>query len=413
MVKRRICLVTIAVLFVSIAAYPVNPSRLISADQDAPGNTPFPADIGVQEVRGRSVSANPYGEDVIVYTAHQDWLSRIYILRMDGSVITFFEYDFYRFTDLEVVNNEVYVAEAFAPRVYKLDIGTGALDTFIDDWSLYYFYDVAFDGTYFYVVEWDLNRYDINGAKDGVAGFDQDVMGGAWDGRYYWTLDNANLITCWDNSAWPAMTEVAGNNFMPPTPECRGLWFDGQYFWTAESLDGVLGKIYRFDHDGNIISEWIEPAFSGWSACVVRAPEEIIVDNADMEFLLLAGTWKAADYASAHNGELRFNPAGSGANRAGWRVDSLITAPGTYEVYAWKFEHPFSSVMADDVHYKVRYKNGISDWILVDQSTPGDEWLYLGTFMFDASHPQGIMITDNAEGHVIADAIKLDRVPGP
>jgi len=62
---------------------------------------------------------------------------------------------------MAVVNNELYVAEAFAPRVLKVNLETGELDVIIDDWSLYYFYDLAFDGTYFYVTEWDLNRYDI------------------------------------------------------------------------------------------------------------------------------------------------------------------------------------------------------------------------------------------------------------
>jgi len=211
-----------------------------------------------------------YNEDIIVFSAHQDWLSRIYLLQMDGSVITYFEYDFYYFADLEVVNNEVYVAEAFAPRVYKIDLRTGDLELIIDDWSLYYFYDLGFDGTYFYVTEWDLNRYDINGNFDGRASFDEDVMGSAWDGRYLWMLNDVNQIKCWNVSRWPSLTEVPGNMFAPPTAQCRGLWFDGHYFWTAESIDGVLGKIYQFDYDGTVVDQWLAPAFRGWSACVVK-----------------------------------------------------------------------------------------------------------------------------------------------
>ncbi|UCB53294.1 MAG: dockerin type I repeat-containing protein [Candidatus Zixiibacteriota bacterium] len=214
-----------------------------------------------------------FSEDVIVYTAHQDWLSRIYILRMNGTVIDFFEYSFYFFADLEVVNNEAYVAEAFAPRAYRVDLLTGALDLVIDDWSLYYFYDLAFAGTYFYLNEWDLNRYDIDGNKDGMVSFDEAVHGGAWDGDYYWTLTDANLIKCWNVSTWPSVTEVPENAFAPPTSECRGLWFDGQYFWTAESIDGILGHIYQFNHRGAVINQWLEPAFRGWSACVIRATD--------------------------------------------------------------------------------------------------------------------------------------------
>jgi hypothetical protein len=234
------------------------------------------ADTGGHTVRSPSNPAPPghrYPEDIIVYTAHQDWLSRIYVLRMNGTVIDFFEYSFYFFADLEVVNNEVYAAEAFAPRAYKVDLLTGALDLVIDDWSLYYFYDLAFDGTYFYLNEWDLNRYDINGDKDGTASFDESVHGGAWDGDYYWTLTDENLIKCWDVSAWPSVTQVPENAFAPPTSECRGLWFDGQYFWTAESIDGILGHIYQFNHRGAVVNQWVEPAFRGWSACVVEATD--------------------------------------------------------------------------------------------------------------------------------------------
>lgn len=210
-----------------------------------------------------------YAEDFIVYTAHQSFDSRIYILRMDGSIYNYYEYSDVRFCGLEVVNNEVYVAEAFCPLVYKVDLYTGNLETIIFDLSLFYCYDVCFDGTYFYLDEWDLNRYDINGNKDGTASFDEYVLGAAWDGEYYWTLNDTNEIRCWNITGWPTITEIPANAFTPPTPDCRGLWFDGQYFWTGESIESTLGNIYQFDYTGAIINQWLEPSFRGWGACVV------------------------------------------------------------------------------------------------------------------------------------------------
>ncbi len=210
-----------------------------------------------------------FGEDYIVYTAHQSFDSRIYLMHMDGSIHTYYDYSNVRLCGLEVVNNEVYVAEAFCPLVYKLDVHTGNLETIIFDISLYYLYDVCFDGTYFYVDEWDLNRYDINGNKDGTANFDEYVLGAAWNGEHYWTLNDTNEIRCWDISGWPTITEVPSNNFTPPTPDCRGLWFDGQYFWTSESIANTLGHIYKFDYSGTVIDQWLEPAYRGWGACVI------------------------------------------------------------------------------------------------------------------------------------------------
>jgi hypothetical protein len=218
----------------------------------------------------------PFDEDVIVFTANQGFLSRIYLLRMDGSVLDYHQFENYRFVDLEVVNNELYAAEAFAPRVLKVDLQTWDLDVVVDDWSLFYFYDLAFDGGYFYVTEWDLNRYEFEGTKDGTASSDEDTSGGAWDGTYYWTLNYAeHVIKCWDVSGWPSVVEVSANSFAPPTPACRGLWFDGGHFWTAESIEDTLGQIYEFDYDGRIVNQWVAPAFQGWGACVIRADEPI------------------------------------------------------------------------------------------------------------------------------------------
>ena len=207
-------------------------------------------------------------EDMIVYTAHQSWESRIYLLDMSGNVIEYFEYEFYRLMDLETVGNEVHVTDAFAPRSFLVDLQNGGLDTIIDDWTLYYFYGLAWDGVFFYVDEWDLNRYDIDGVKDGTASFDGAVYGSAFVDGLCYMIGDENLVTCWDLSQWPTITAVPENNFTPPSADCRGLWYDGRYFWSAESKD-TLGYIYQFDYQGTVVRQILEPAFSGWAACVV------------------------------------------------------------------------------------------------------------------------------------------------
>ena len=55
-----------------------------------------------------SFAFSAHAEDAMVYTAHQDWPSRIYVLRMDGTIVNCFEYWYYRFVDTELVNNELY-----------------------------------------------------------------------------------------------------------------------------------------------------------------------------------------------------------------------------------------------------------------------------------------------------------------
>ena len=211
-------------------------------------------------------------DEVIIFTANQYFNSRIYTLSTNGTVLNYFEYENYHFCDMTVVDNELYVAEAFAPRLLKVDIETGELEVIIDDWSLFYFYDIAFDGNYFYVTEWDLNRYDINGVKDGTASFDEDVFGSAWDGQYLWMLNDNAQINCWDVTFWPNLTEITANAFSPPSSVCRGLWFDGTYFWSTEGLDGSLGYIYQFDYSGQIIDQILAPAWVGFGVCKLDLP---------------------------------------------------------------------------------------------------------------------------------------------
>lgn len=217
-----------------------------------------------------SITLSPglMAEEVIVFTCHQTWDSRIYVLSMDGQVLDWHQYDFYRLCDLEVVDGEVHTVDAFAPRSFIVDLETWELEVIIDDWSLYYFYDLAFDGEFLYVTEWDMNRYYPDGTKESTAGFDYDAMGSCFSGGFLWTLNEDDIIRCWDVQQWPDMTEIPSSSFSPPGDSCRGLWHDGEYFWTAEALDSSLGMIYRFDETGAVIEQWLAPAFTGWSACV-------------------------------------------------------------------------------------------------------------------------------------------------
>jgi hypothetical protein len=208
--------------------------------------------------------------DVIVFTANQSWLSRIYVLSTDGAVLDYFEYEYFIFSDVEIVDNELYVTDWVAPRLYKVDLSTGALDVIVDDWNLLSMYDVACDGEYFYIDEWSLNRYTLEGDFAGSTSFSESVRGGAWDGSYYWTLTTDDMIRCWDISAWPTVVPVPTNDFAPPSSLCRGLWYDGAFFWSAEQIDGSLGFIYRFDHSGTVAEQWLAPAFQGYAAGVIR-----------------------------------------------------------------------------------------------------------------------------------------------
>jgi hypothetical protein len=179
-------------------------------------------------------------------------------------------------------------------------------------------------------------------------------------------------------------------------------------FWVSDYVEPTSMVRVRFEAsdiaNGSVVEAGVDAFEASTFDCAGGA--EVIVDDGDSEFMIVSGTWPSRDHPKAYNGTVRFHKAGSGSNKAAWRVDEKIT-PGTYEVYTWKFEHQYSDRMGTNVHYRVYHKDGVSGWILVDQSTPGDEWIYLGTFAFDDSSTQGVLITDKADGFVIADAVKL------
>jgi hypothetical protein len=132
-----------------------------------------------------------------------------------------------------------------------------------------------------------------------------------------------------------------------------------------------------------------------------------IFDDTGAEFTVINGTWPTRDHPDAVNGSTRYTAPDPGA-RAGWRIDGAVE-PGEYDVYVWKFEHALSHLMAEEAPYRVVHRDGSSDWIPVDQSAPGNEWICLGRFAFDDSRPQGVMVAGSPGGHVLADAVKLVR----
>jgi hypothetical protein len=132
---------------------------------------------------------------------------------------------------------------------------------------------------------------------------------------------------------------------------------------------------------------------------LVVDPEEVVLDNANAEFV---GTWPVvAGSGCAYLGDFQYNEAGSGADTATWKPD-LVSA-GLYEVYArWVS----NANRASDAPYTISYDGG-SETIVVDQTTAGCQWNYLGTYPFAEGTLGSIVLTDNANGIVIADGLRL------
>nr|WP_214327453.1 RHS repeat-associated core domain-containing protein [Nonomuraea sediminis] len=91
-------------------------------------------------------------------------------------------------------------------------------------------------------------------------------------------------------------------------------------------------------------------------------------------------------------------PAGTGSSAFTWNL--TIPSDGSYKVYA---QYP-AGATATNAGYQVKH-GATTDTVTVDQTKNSGDWVQLGTYTFTA----GLGDTDNANGSVIADAVKLVR----
>jgi probable HAF family extracellular repeat protein len=151
--------------------------------------------------------------------------------------------------------------------------------------------------------------------------------------------------------------------------------------------------------------------FNGETRAYLLTPtnSEIIFDNQDPEWTIVLGSWRYLTFGgNAYNGDAHWAQPTTSLllNTGGYRLNQSID-PGMYDVYIYKFEHPYQGIVATNARVLVKDKYEVHTSI-VDLSTPGNEWIYLGYYEFDSSSFQGVVATTNsANGAVIIDAVKL------
>lgn len=134
-------------------------------------------------------------------------------------------------------------------------------------------------------------------------------------------------------------------------------------------------------------------------------PTELIVDShKDPGAVEVVGNWPTSTnvYGYYYSG-YRLNASGEGSERFTWRVD--IPVPGRYEVFAW---WTAAADRATNAPYTIAHAQGATR-VRVDQTRGGSRWQTLGTYTFN-HEPAVVDLTDEANGFVIADAIRLVRV---
>lgn len=95
--------------------------------------------------------------------------------------------------------------------------------------------------------------------------------------------------------------------------------------------------------------------------------------------------------------------ASSGNGEAIARWTPVIGVPGKYEVFEW---HPAAPGNASNAPYIIRHSRGETT-VRMDQRTNGGRWNSLGVFEFAAGRGGYVEVSNQADGTVFADAIRL------
>ncbi|MBU6951602.1 PQQ-binding-like beta-propeller repeat protein [Hahella sp. HN01] len=146
--------------------------------------------------------------------------------------------------------------------------------------------------------------------------------------------------------------------------------------------------------NGYVIADAIKVEWAATSA------DSFIIDNSDSSTNAVGG-WPHSSYRSGYYGsDYQYETAGSGSKHFSWLPN--ISQAGDYQVFArWTAD----GSRANNAKYKVVTTTG-EQTIVVDQRVNGDSWQRLGLFSL-GSNAQ-VTLSDDANGSVIADAIKFE-----
>jgi hypothetical protein len=156
-----------------------------------------------------------------------------------------------------------------------------------------------------------------------------------------------------------------------------------------------------------------DPAEDGYNEIVfqVASPGKITIDNPDAVFVdeVDWNTWNGAG-ETFYGADMRYKAAGGGSKTATWTPD--ITLNGYYKVYTWWSAY---SARASNAPYTINHAGG-SDTIRVSQKANGGVWNLLETdttdsFYFNVGTSGSVVLSDDADGTVVADAVKFELQP--
>jgi hypothetical protein len=185
-------------------------------------------------------------------------------------------------------------------------------------------------------------------------------------------------------------------------------YFPESFMW-ANYGEKTLALTYETPYDHYSNGEWVtnENLFEFGATTVygiaefieLSAPERIILDNANAE---TSGNWEISQFDVNYFGDdFLYSSAGTGTNSLTFESPKL--KKGIYDVYAW---WTASSENASNTEFEITaaFNQNI---IEKSQKVDGGKWNFVTQISLDDSYKISTTIKNNADGTVIADAIRI------
>ncbi len=185
-------------------------------------------------------------------------------------------------------------------------------------------------------------------------------------------------------------------------------YFPEGFMWNNYG-ENTLALTYETPYDHYTNGEWVtnENLFAFGSATVygiaefleLSAPQRVIIDNTNAD---ISGTWETSQFDVNYFGDdFLYSTAGSGANSISFESPKLES--GIYDVYAWWTAH---SENASDTKFQVTATFN-QRAIEISQKANGGMWNLLTQIELNDSSQIVTSISDDANGTVVADAIRI------
>ena len=125
-----------------------------------------------------------------------------------------------------------------------------------------------------------------------------------------------------------------------------------------------------------------------------------VLDNAGTG-VSLVGTWPLTQNVNGYGFSYLSHAAGTGTNSVTWTP--ALASGGSYRIYARWTD---GADRAGNATYQITHTGGSSN-VTVNQQQQGGQWNLLGTFTLTPGAGHNVRLTDNANGTVVADAVKF------